>query len=64
MKNLSSADFYQDALLNVLYPAGVLFLARNIQRDKSLSDFDRSYLMRLARDLYWRYSRLDLFFDL
>lgn len=57
-------NFYRDALFNAPYSAGILYLARNIQRDKGLNDFGRSYLMSLAHDLYKRFCGRDLYFDL
>ena len=52
MKNSSPADFYRDALLGAPYSAGVLYLARHIMVDVSLSCVERSYLMTLAYHFY------------
>lgn len=52
MKNSSPVDFYRDALLNAPYPAGVVYLARHIMYDVSLSSDERSYLMSLANYIY------------
>lgn len=52
MKNSSPFDFYRDALLNVSYPAGVLYLARHIMHDVVLTSEERSYLMSLSNHLY------------
>lgn len=52
MKNSSRVDFYRDALLAAPYDAGVLYLARHIMYDVSLTSDERSYLMSLANHLY------------
>lgn len=57
-------NFYRDALLNAPYSAGILYLARNIQRDFGLNDFGRFYLMSLACDLYKDFCGRDLYEDL
>lgn len=43
---------YFTALCRTPYLAGIIYLARHISSDGIISNYDRSYLLRLAADTY------------
>lgn len=55
---------YFTALSRSPYLAGILYLARHIQDDKIISNFDRSYLLRFAAEIYQEVCNRDLWEDM
>lgn len=55
---------YFTALCRAPYLAGILYIARHIQSDKIISDFDRSYLLRFAAETYRKVCNRDLWEDM
>lgn len=64
MQDFFKYEFYAVALVNAPYSQGVLYLARQIQRDKDLSEDARVHLIIFAANQYLSLSGRDLYFDL
>lgn len=57
------AEYFM-ALCRSPYLAGIIYIARHIQSDKIISDFDRSYLLRFAAETYRKVCNRDLWEDM
>lgn len=55
---------YFTALYRSPYLAGIIYIARHIQSDRVISDYDRSYLLRFAAETYRNVCARDLWEDI
>lgn len=55
---------YLMALCRAPYLAGIIYIARHIQTDRVISDYDRSYLLRIASETYRKVCNRDLWEDI
>lgn len=55
---------YFVALCRAPYLSGIIYLARHIESDGIISNYDRSYLLRLAADTYQKVCGRDLWEDM